>query len=118
MVALVAILAFLLFPWFFRTFFPQYTESVQYAKILLLPFLFAAPTIINSIWFAKAEIKRLYFLKIVFSFSRIALFVGLIPVYSIMGAVWANVIAAFLISFIIFGIYLKDRRKFANQEIL
>lgn len=107
--------SFILLPWLYKIFFPQYMDSVGYARILLLPFLLVAPTVIHSIWVAKAEMKRLYKIKIFFSVSRIALFLGLIPAYGIAGAVWTNVIAALLLSAVMLVIYIKDRRRFNHQ---
>ena len=89
--AIIAALAFFSLPVIYRILFPQYLDSVHYARILLIPFAFASPAIIQSIWFAKAEIKKLYILKVIIHISRIGFFAFFIPLYGMAGAIWSQV---------------------------
>lgn len=112
LIAAIGLSAFLVMPLVFKILFPQYMESVYYGRILLLPLAFAAPSIIQSIWTAKAEIKKLYILKVITHVSRIAFFAIFIPMYGMAGAIWSQIGIAFFAGFYIFSMYLREKSKF------
>lgn len=79
-------------PYIFSIFFPQYGEAVPYAKvaaalIVLQPFSLIATTLS-----AHARKRPLYIYNTIIPILRSVLFVILIPIFHIMGAIYAVVI--------------------------
>lgn len=96
-------------PWAFKLFFPQYLEALAFARVLLIPFLFFFPNVIISLWLAKAEVKKLYIIRVVYGVTRIIFYFILIPLYGLWGAVWGNVGATIIMNILVFVMFLKHR---------
>ena len=115
LVLVIATCLFILLPFAFKILFPQYMESVYYARLLILTMVFSAPAVIHGIWQAKIEIKKLYVLKIITHVSRIAIFPVLIPLYGISGAIWSQVAISFFAGFYIYIMYLKEKAHYLKM---
>ncbi len=101
-------------PYLYKLFFPKYTDAVIYSRLLSLLFLFGPLSYVQQLWLAKAETKRLYFLKILGDSTRISLHVALIPVFGIAGAVGSRMVASSFVSTAAFILFLKDRRRYGK----
>lgn len=83
LVAVYIILA----PWIFKTFFPQYTDSIFYSQLLVLSLLFQPKGLFATTFGAHAQKKKMYILSITTSIVRVMSLLILLPIYGIMGAV-------------------------------
>jgi len=109
-----AIPAFFALPLAFKIFFPQYADAVPLAQVLMIPFFFFFPNVIISIWLAKAEVKKLYVIRIVYGVARIGFYFFLIPPYGLKGAIWGNVGATILMNILVVGMYIKHRTQYGD----
>jgi len=86
-VALYAISA----PWLIPFFFPQYSEAV-FPSVIYAIGLIGIPCIIGSYFFqAHKEIKRLWRFSIVQSIIQLATSIALVPIFGSWGAIWSRV---------------------------
>jgi len=86
----------LLAPVFFKTFYPQYVDSIFYSQIYSLSLIAIATTLPNGALLAHKKNKELYFLKTMQPVVKIALFLILLPQYGILGLITAHVVARFI----------------------
>lgn len=86
----VVIFYILLIPYFYKIFFPQYLESINYTRLFALTLLFFPQKLIGTALQAKACKKFLYIMQISNSLLRIVLFFILLPIWGIYGAIAAN----------------------------
>ncbi len=77
---------------FFKTFFPQYLDSVKYTRVWSLVLLFFPQKLIGATLQAKMQKKELYILSITNPIIQIIMLVILLPIYGIYGALIANLI--------------------------
>ncbi|MBI5134436.1 MAG: oligosaccharide flippase family protein [Candidatus Taylorbacteria bacterium] len=92
----------LLAPFIFKIFFPQYMEAVLFSQIFALSLLFQPRNLFEALLIAHERVKERYIATGISHAVRIALFVALIPTYSIIGAIASNLIAD-LLNFLILG---------------
>jgi O-antigen/teichoic acid export membrane protein len=80
-------------PLFFKIFFPNYTESVVYSQILALILILSPFSFLATAFVAEAKKKELYILNSTPEILRIILFLTLIPLFGIWGAVFSILIS-------------------------
>jgi len=92
LIALGVIMFIILAPYLYKIFFPQYMDAVKYSQLFALVLLFFPQKLIGAALQAKAKKKALYIISVSNSLIRIALYLILIPIYGIYGAIIANLI--------------------------
>jgi O-antigen/teichoic acid export membrane protein len=105
----IAILYVLLAPYIFKTFFPQYLESIIYTQVAAISLLSAPRRLISSAITAHQKIKESYVMSIAPNIIKIAFMLILIPIYGILGAVFALIITE-IIDYLILGILMKKAK--------
>jgi O-antigen/teichoic acid export membrane protein len=73
-------------PYVYKIFFPQYIESIIYSQVFILSLISFPVILLNSFFQSKMMKKQLYLLKIA-PFLRVILFIILIPLFGIWGAI-------------------------------
>jgi len=76
-------------PFVYQIFFPQYVASIPYSRLYALSIIPLCFSFINSVFRAKMMTKQIYQIKIIVPLFRGGLFLTLIPLYGIWGAVLA-----------------------------
>jgi O-antigen/teichoic acid export membrane protein len=89
-------MAIVLAPLFYRIVFPEYLGSVPYFQAFSLLLLFSPFLLFSASLFSEMKKKEIYIIQIITPFSRIFLFLILIPFFGIWGVI-AAVIASQLI---------------------
>jgi len=105
--ALIIVLYIIIAPYFYKIFFPQYSNAVFYSQILIFSLISLPTSLLGTVFGAKIMKKELYSLKLVVNFSRIALFFILIPLYGIWGVIFAGLGAQVISS--VFTLFLFKR---------
>lgn len=77
-------------PHLFKIFFPKYLDAIPYSVIYMLTFISLPVSLMGTAFQAKMMKKELYILRCV-AFSRIVLYIALIPFYGIWGVVMARI---------------------------
>ena len=90
-------------------FFPQYLESIIYTQVAAISLLSAPRRLISSAITAHQKIKESYVISIAPNIIKIASMLILIPIYGILGAVFALIIAE-IIDYLILGILMKKAK--------
>lgn len=104
---LLSFFLILVAPFFYQLLFPKYMEAVKYFRILSLALILVPFALLRSVFVAEAKKKELYFFSLGLHISKIILFLFLIPVYGILGAVLAEVISISLINLFLLYFYWK-----------
>lgn len=98
--AFIAGVLILLCPYIIPLFYSQqYTDSIFYAQILLISFVFAAPLPIftKALFPSQKNVKKLYKLFTVNSILQIILLTSLISMFGLIGAVFARLLTRLFI---------------------
>lgn len=108
----IVLLYILAAPYLFQLFFPQYLDTLPF--IMVASFLiFAAPvTFLSQYFYATKHTRAIYWVQSIESFSSIVLFVILIPLYGVYGAIVAldiKICITFLLS--AYFIYTDTRKE-------
>ncbi len=83
-------------PSIYKFLFPQYLESIIYSQILILSLPIIIPLILlSTILVSQSQKRNLYYFNIISQIIKTILFLVLIPIYSIWGAIWTTVIFHF-----------------------
>ncbi|MBA3551089.1 polysaccharide biosynthesis C-terminal domain-containing protein, partial [Patescibacteria group bacterium] len=93
-------------PFIFRTFLPQYIDSVFWSQLIAITLIFQSKGLIETLIIAHGKIKLRYIAIITNHSIRIILFLILIPLYGIQGAIIGTLISEF-VSAIIFAVIYK-----------
>ncbi len=94
---LVVIAAYIFFiPYFYRIFFPQYSESIYYSQLLSLTLLTFPLSLVYTYFQSQALTKIILPYKIIIHSAQILLLFGCIYYYGLMGAVMARIIISFI----------------------
>ena len=99
----VSIAYILAAPFIFALLFPLYMDSVLYSQIFALSLVTGASSIAMAILSAQKKTVQQYVITTVQPLISIGLFLLLIPLYGVMGAIIAFVMSRFLASIIYFG---------------
>jgi O-antigen/teichoic acid export membrane protein len=89
----LAIFYILLVPFLFKIFFPAYLESIPYAQALGFILIFVPFPLIGTSLIAQMRKRELYLIRFLTPSLKIILFLILLPLYGIWGAVTAILIA-------------------------
>ena len=103
----IIVLYIIIIPYFFKIFFPKYLSSVTYSQVFILTLISFPASLIGATFQAKMMKKELYLSKVIVHFSRIILFVILIPIYGIWGLITAEGGASVLSLFLILFLFRK-----------
>jgi len=101
-------------PYLYQLLFPQYLESIQYSQIFVLSLLSFPAMIISKTLIAHQLKKQLYILRILSPILKIFLFLILLPVYGIWGAV-VSLLTVELFNLIILLVFLKKFDKYEKN---
>ncbi|MDP2946951.1 MAG: oligosaccharide flippase family protein [Nanoarchaeota archaeon] len=80
-------------PFIYKILFPQYIESVNLSRLFFIYIIFFPASLIPLYFQAQMMKKELYKFSIVSSFAALLLLIILIPIYGLMGAIIARIIA-------------------------
>ncbi len=106
----------LLAPYFYQLFFPQYLDSIVYSQIFALSVLLYPGSLMGQTLTAHAKKKELYILRTSTAVLKIALFLILLPLWGVWGAITALLAAGVfgLLLNLLFFLKIKDNSK--NQK--
>ena len=117
-VCVVGVGAFILAaPYIYQLLFPEYVESIRYARWFSLLLLAAPEILYGQALYAHALKKELYFVGVGSDILKLLLLVVLLPIYGVMGAIAAIVVThgvRFCIKAIYF--YTADQKDNLNAE--
>lgn len=112
----IIILYFLIAPYFYKIFLPQYIESIRYSRmysiytitiIAIIPFLFFK---------SQKKGKELFIINILSAFIQVIMYIILIPKNGIIGIISAKIISSSIITIISFLLmYKKDIKVFSSK---
>lgn len=108
--ALLTLIYILIVPFLFTYLFPKYLESILLSQVLALTILFQAKNIIDTYYTAHGEIWNRSKIILISQAVEFALFITLIPLFGLWGAVWATVFSEMFAAIIFLGIYIQTRR--------
>jgi O-antigen/teichoic acid export membrane protein len=97
----------LLAPFLFNLFFPQYIESAKYSQLLALSWLLFPQRILSHTLINEQKKKYLYFIQLFEPSLKIILYLTLIPLFSINGAIYSILVSSTISSLIMIRIFLK-----------
>lgn len=102
-IMLVIVVAYILFaPFLFKLLFPKYVEAIIYTQILALSLVLTPVSILSSALVAHMKKRELYISQAILPIVKIGLFIILLPLFGIWGAVWAIILSQCVTS-IVFG---------------
>jgi len=87
LISILVLIYIIIAPYIYQIFFPKYLNSVSFSRIYALSIIPLSFAIIGEIFRAKIMTKQIYQIRIVPSLVRAGLFIILIPLYGIWGAV-------------------------------
>jgi O-antigen/teichoic acid export membrane protein len=97
----------ILVPYFFKIFYPQYIDSVFYSRLFSFDLLVFPVSMMVLALQAKMKTKELYKINIINPIIRIILFIVLIPLYGILGAIIAILLSQIFYFFIAWFFFKK-----------
>jgi O-antigen/teichoic acid export membrane protein len=92
----------------YKLVFPNYTESVPYARALATSLIFIPFSLLNTSLTAAMKTKELYIIKFVGPILKIILFFTLIPIYGIWGIIAGFLASKIVESALIFYLFKKS----------
>ncbi len=87
------IMYFFLAPWFYNTFYPQYTESIAYSRLFALTLLVFPMSMITLALCAKNKIRELYKINTYVPIVQLIFTIVMVPILGILGAIIARLIS-------------------------
>lgn len=87
----IVIVYILIAPVVFKLLFPKYLGAVIYTQVLALSLILAPGSIFNDALMAHLKKKELYISQTILPVVKIALFILLLPLFGIWGAIWATI---------------------------
>jgi len=109
--AIMAIIYYILIPYVFAVLFPQYVDSIPYTRLAIVLILFQPLTLISSHLTANTKIKELYGYNTFSPIIKIILYIFLIPNYSIWGALLATIASKIVDSAVLLYFFIISSRK-------
>ena len=91
---------FFLAPWFYNTFYPQYTDSITYSRLFALTLLVFPMSMITLTLYTKNKTKELYKINTYVPIVQLISTIILVPILGILGAIIAKLISQFFYFFI------------------
>lgn len=83
-------------PYFFKIFFPEYSQSIFYSRLFVLTLLTFPTSILSSILYAHMLKKEVYSLHIIYHISNFLLLFFFIFYWGLLGAIIARVVHSIL----------------------
>ncbi len=83
----MSILYIITAPYIYKTFFPQYVESIIYSQVLSIIFIFSAGMLLSQTFIAHGGKKDIYKIRLITDITKIILLLILLPFYGIWGAI-------------------------------
>lgn len=103
----LSVACFFFLPYFYKFFFPQYQSSIRYAQILSLSLVFLPFTLLGTSFFAREEIRKIYFTSVFSIILNFVLLITTIRLWGILGAVITALIVQFLSSLLVLFLFLR-----------
>lgn len=91
---------FFLAPWFYHTFYPQYTDSITYSRLFALTLLVFPMSMIALTLYTKNKTKELYKINTYVPIVQLISTIILVPILGILGAIIARLLSQFFYFFI------------------
>lgn len=101
------LLYILICPFFFKIFFPAYTQSIIYSQVLAITLIFSPFTFLATTFLAQMKKRELYILNIAPQILKIVLFFALIPLFKIWGSVSSILISQIFYSILTLYFFKK-----------
>jgi len=93
-IMLVIVAAYIIMaPFLFKLLFPKYLSSVIYTQILALSLIFAPGSMFSEALTAHMKKKELYVSQAILPLTKIGLFLLLLPLFGIWGAIGATILS-------------------------
>ncbi|PIR89048.1 MAG: hypothetical protein COU07_03070 [Candidatus Harrisonbacteria bacterium CG10_big_fil_rev_8_21_14_0_10_40_38] len=114
-IAFISILGIFIYvivaPLIFKLALPQYQESIFYSQLLSLVLLTLPFSLIYTVFQSHALKKKLYEYNIAIRIIQITLTVTLIPLFGIIGAVWARIAFQLIAAIVLVILFRKSEKK-------
>ncbi len=102
-IMLIVVISYILVaPLLFKLLFPKYLDSIIFTQILALSLVFVPGTMFSEALTAHMKKKELYISQAILPLTKIGLFLLLLPLFGIWGAI-ATIILSQLITFVVHG---------------
>ncbi|MDQ5927779.1 MAG: hypothetical protein QG633_217 [Patescibacteria group bacterium] len=105
----IAIIYWICAPLIFEYLFPQYGDAVMLSRLYAIIIIFAPKVLYRTALEARGRKRELYVFQMTSSLAKIGLLAILIPLFGIIGALWA-VIATEVIVFILIALLFEKAR--------
>lgn len=102
----IVVLYVIFAPLIFEIFLPQYLDYVSYSQIGSLILLLSPITLLSQYFMATMNTRALYTIQFTIPVVQTILFIILIPIFGVVGAIWA-LIARYVVSLILFVFLFK-----------
>ncbi len=109
-VAVIAAIYALIAPWFYKTFFPAYTDAILFTQVYSLSFFSIVAIVLQTALTSQKMLKELYLLNAIMPVVRAGLMTVLIIYYGIWGLLWAQIVTNFISIGIQFVLLRKTAR--------
>jgi len=96
----VIIIYIILAPFFYKIFYPQYTESISYSRLFAFTLLVFPVSMMTLSLQAKMKVKELYKILTINPIIQIVLLIVLVPLYGILGIIIARLISNIIYFFL------------------
>ncbi len=93
---LMSVLYILTAPYIFKILFPQYIESVFYSQVFSISLITGITTILSQLLAAQKKVKAQYIFNTLQPLTTITLYLILIPIFGVLGAILAFVAGRFI----------------------
>ena len=104
---LLALIYILICPYIFKIIFPEYLNSIIFSQVLAIILIFSPFDLLSTSFLAAMKKKELYLIQTVAPILKIILFLILIPLFQIWGAVFSVLISQTLNGLLILYFFLK-----------
>jgi O-antigen/teichoic acid export membrane protein len=94
-------------PYFYKLILPQYIESVPYFQVFALLLIFSPFLLLNASLVSEMKKKELYVIQTITPFSRIILFLILIPFFQVWGVIYSILISKAINGIIVLHFFKK-----------
>jgi O-antigen/teichoic acid export membrane protein len=101
----------LLAPLLFAVLLPQYTDTIFFSQVASLLVLVAPITLLTQYFYVTANTKTLFIIQGVEPIVLVILYVILIPLFGVTGAIVASLIRHAFTGTLVTILFLRDRRK-------
>ena len=104
---LLTLIYILICPYIFKILFPEYLNSIIYSQVLAIILLFSPFDLLSTSFLAAMKKKELYLIQTVAPILKIILFLVLIPLFQIWGAIFSVLISQVFNGLLVLYFFLK-----------